>query len=404
MVRASGSPSKFWRAVKILKRQRVPAPPIHGVRGVAFTTEDKAEAFAETLERQCSPIYENVDVNRIGRIHRRVRDFLTAEEDKESIRPTSPEEVKAIVKSFRSNRAPGPDGITYRALKHAPRKFVMHMTNICNAMLRLRHFPSQWKQAGVAMIRKPGQPPHWPQNYRPISLLPVTGNIADRIILTRLREETDDFDVIPNCHFGCIEPASPRQWTDSYTPFSAGGPSRSSWKDSGPQRGQVQQEYRNPCCSVSTPDIPTNAHVNLAMYADDGCIFSRTGTQSGELPSIPIEKTTAVLFSIGGRRRRRHGNPAKLTCRGGIIPWQQQVKYLGVTLDSRVNWVAHIHRVPDRGRQMLGTLNPLMVRREKLDPSSPHPPCGQPLRPHTSGNSKRSRIGHCIGPSTLPGS
>ncbi|GJQ65677.1 hypothetical protein Trydic_g7764 [Trypoxylus dichotomus] len=51
------------------------------------------------------------------------------------------------------------------------------------------------------------------------------------------------------------------------------------------------------------------------------------------------EKSAAVLFSIGGRRRRKHGNPAELTFQGGIIPWQQQVKYLGVTLDSRVNWV-----------------------------------------------------------------
>ncbi|GJQ75554.1 hypothetical protein Trydic_g17638 [Trypoxylus dichotomus] len=125
----------------------------------------------------------------------------TAKEDEYSIRPTSPEEVKAIIKSFQSNKTPGQHGITYRALKHALRKFVMHMTNICNATLRLRHFPSQWKQADVVMITKPGQPANWPQNYRPISLLPVMGKITDRIILTRLQEETDDLDVIPNCQF-----------------------------------------------------------------------------------------------------------------------------------------------------------------------------------------------------------
>ncbi|GJQ65586.1 hypothetical protein Trydic_g7684 [Trypoxylus dichotomus] len=61
-----------------------------------------------------------------------------------------------MVKSFRSTKAPGPDGVTYRALKHAPKKFVMHMTNIFNAMLRLPHFPSQWMLADVAMIPKRG--------------------------------------------------------------------------------------------------------------------------------------------------------------------------------------------------------------------------------------------------------
>ncbi|GJQ65017.1 hypothetical protein Trydic_g23195 [Trypoxylus dichotomus] len=141
MGRASEIPSEFWKAVKVLKRQRVPVPLIHGSRGVAFTTEDKAEGFAEALERQYSTVYENADVDRIGRIHRQVRDLLTAEEDEEPIRPSSPEEVKAIVKSFRPNKAPGPDGI---ALSSMP------------PSLRLRHFPSQWKQADVAMIPKPG--------------------------------------------------------------------------------------------------------------------------------------------------------------------------------------------------------------------------------------------------------
>ncbi|GJQ73986.1 hypothetical protein Trydic_g12732, partial [Trypoxylus dichotomus] len=96
MIRASDSPSEFWRAVMVMKRQRVPVPPIHGARGVAFTTVDKAEAFTETLERQCSAVYENMNVNQIGRIQQRVRDILTAEEDEDPIRPTSPEEVKAV--------------------------------------------------------------------------------------------------------------------------------------------------------------------------------------------------------------------------------------------------------------------------------------------------------------------
>ncbi|GJQ87474.1 hypothetical protein Trydic_g23136 [Trypoxylus dichotomus] len=40
-------------------------------------------------------------------------------------------------------------------------------------MLRLRYFPSLWKQADVVMSLKPGQSANWPQNYRPISLFPV---------------------------------------------------------------------------------------------------------------------------------------------------------------------------------------------------------------------------------------
>ncbi|GJQ65035.1 hypothetical protein Trydic_g10075, partial [Trypoxylus dichotomus] len=44
--------NKLFAAVKAKKKQRAPLLPIHGARGVAF---------AETLERQCSPVYEDAD-------------------------------------------------------------------------------------------------------------------------------------------------------------------------------------------------------------------------------------------------------------------------------------------------------------------------------------------------------
>ncbi|GJQ79545.1 hypothetical protein Trydic_g16392 [Trypoxylus dichotomus] len=85
--------------------------------------------------------------------------------------------------------------------------------------------------------------------------------------------------------------------------------------------------------------------------------------------AVHPQKSTAVLFAIGGRRRRKYGNASDLTFQRGIIPWQREVTYLGVTLNSRVNWAAHIHRVLDRGRKMFGTLYPMIVGRGRLDAS-----------------------------------
>ncbi|GJQ79544.1 hypothetical protein Trydic_g16391 [Trypoxylus dichotomus] len=87
--------------------------------------------------------------------------------------------------SFRPTKAPGPDGVTYRALKHAPKKFVMHITNICNAMLRLRHFPSQWKLADVAMIAR--TVPQLAAELPAHQSSSVMSKIADQIILERPR-------------------------------------------------------------------------------------------------------------------------------------------------------------------------------------------------------------------------
>ncbi|GJQ87758.1 hypothetical protein Trydic_g10067 [Trypoxylus dichotomus] len=123
------------------------------------------------------------------------------------------------------------------------------------------------------------------------------------------------------------------------------------------------------------------------MYADDVCIYTRS--RDARIIDRRLQealdalqtwyarwriavhpgKSTAVLFSRSGRRRKKHGNPSELTILGGVVPWHSQTKYLGLTMDSRLNWGAHINRVIDRGRQMAGTLAPLMNGRSKLDPA-----------------------------------
>ncbi|GJQ79305.1 hypothetical protein Trydic_g16172 [Trypoxylus dichotomus] len=105
---ASESTSSFWRAAKIMKKRSAPMPPIHGTRGIALTTEDKAEAFAEALERQCSPNYENADVDHIGRVHHRIRTIFAEEEDEEPLPPASPGEILASSRPCVQTRPPEP--------------------------------------------------------------------------------------------------------------------------------------------------------------------------------------------------------------------------------------------------------------------------------------------------------
>ncbi|KAJ8963908.1 hypothetical protein NQ317_006923 [Molorchus minor] len=42
----------LWKTQKILRTARRPIPPIHGERGLVYTKQDKAEAFADSLEMQ----------------------------------------------------------------------------------------------------------------------------------------------------------------------------------------------------------------------------------------------------------------------------------------------------------------------------------------------------------------
>jgi hypothetical protein len=72
------------------------------------------------------------------------------------------------------------------------------------------------------------------------------------------------------------------------------------------------------------------------------------------------DKTRAVYFST--RLRRGEVCP---TLKGQIIEFVNNVKYLGVTLDKRMTWKAHIDWSVTKALQTLGQIYPLL-KSEKL--------------------------------------
>ncbi|GJQ79611.1 hypothetical protein Trydic_g16453 [Trypoxylus dichotomus] len=333
--------------------------------GVAFTSEDKAEAFAETLGRQCSAVYENVDVNRIGRIHRRVRDILTTEDDEDPIRPTLPEEEETDDLDVIPNCQLG-----FRRGHSTTRQDLRIVEQIKEGFNRREYTGAIFLDVAKAFDKV------WHQGLLWKTHLQGKGQTSDPLL----------------------------------------SPQEDLQNQAGRTAAYVEDSYSRSAARVSALTLAVQ-HLhqqhpdNSAHQPGDTALDTLHDWYAKWRIAVHPEKSTAVLFAKGDRRRRNHGNPAELTFQGGIISWQQQVRYLGVTLD--LNWAAHIHRVLDRGRQMSGTFYPLMVGRGKLDPSLKTRIYETVLRPiityaidapHTSGNSKCSRIGRCVRPSTHPGS
>jgi hypothetical protein len=48
------------------------------------------------------------------------------------------------------------------------------------------------------------------------------------------------------------------------------------------------------------------------------------------------------------------------------IQWVETARYLGATLDKRLNWSAHVNKLRKRAAQGLGVLGPLLNRRSGL--------------------------------------
>ena len=74
-------------------------------------------------------------------------------------------------------------------------------------------------------------------------------------------------------------------------------------------------------------------------------------------------KSAAVLFA---RRRDAHSSIRPITMSGKEIPWELKTKYLGVTLDHRLQFTEHIKTVRNRAAFALGRLHYLLNARSKL--------------------------------------
>jgi len=87
-------------------------------------------------------------------------------------------------------------------LRNLSRNALIHLTQLFNHLLRLGHFPTNWKTAKVIPIPKPNKPHTDPNSYRPISLLSTLGKLFERIIAARLTSFVQQHQLIPYFQFG----------------------------------------------------------------------------------------------------------------------------------------------------------------------------------------------------------
>jgi len=195
----SPTDNTLWKATKQLKFLQAPVPPIRKLNNEwALSDKDKANVFATHL----ADVFRAVQ----GHIDGDVEDFITSPcQMPLPIRAFTPAEFKAELTRLNTRKAPGYDLISGQILKRLPRKTVVLFTVVFNRMLTLSYFPILWNYAEIIMILKPGKPPHEPNSYRPITVLPVTSKLFERLLLQRINEEHDPSTLLPSHQFGFRE-------------------------------------------------------------------------------------------------------------------------------------------------------------------------------------------------------
>ncbi|KAL4089526.1 hypothetical protein QTP88_024547 [Uroleucon formosanum] len=192
----------LWKTTrKILKTKSISFPIKKSDGSLAINDKEKAETHRQHLSEVFTP--NNFT---IPSIENKIYDFLDSPLPMTlPPKPFTPNGIKYHIQKFPLGKSPGHDLITAEIARKLPDKAIIHLTHIFNAILRISHFPIQWKLATIILFPKPNKPIDNPSSYRPISLLPFFSKLFEKLILTRIYPIIKEKKLIPDTQFGFRE-------------------------------------------------------------------------------------------------------------------------------------------------------------------------------------------------------
>lgn len=431
--------NSLWKMSKLLRKKYEPMPPFKDNLKTYFTDREKADLLVNHFEKvhriEESSLTEQKKIESI--IRQKLANTVKIPSQDLKWLLTTPGEVLAEIKKLSVNKAPGSDEIHNILIKNLPLKAIVQFMYIINAIIKLCHWPAQWKHAQVVPIRKVGKDPTDFKNYRPVSLLSTLGKTTERLILKRINKISNKLNTHDPHQFGFkekhsttqqvariatdviegfkkknttvmvlldIEKAFDRVWQEGllYKMNIAGYPDymlqlissyltnrTMSVKINNSKSPKRQIAAGVPQGSVLGPklfiiymqDMPQFPNTKLSLFADDTAIYARSHyaqaanyllqCHTSKIEKffntwkikINAQKTEQIVFS---RKFTNNHIFSPLKIAGATIKPQQVVKYLGVQLDARLNYQAHIQNLINKGYKACRLLYPLLKNNSAL--------------------------------------
>ena len=97
----------------------------------------------------------------------------------------SPVKIESVLKSLKTGKATGPDGINNRILRELSKDHAVPFCSLFNQSTETGIFPQCWKVVHACLIFKNGDP-SLPSNYRPVSLLCTPAKVMERAVFKYL--------------------------------------------------------------------------------------------------------------------------------------------------------------------------------------------------------------------------
>ena len=92
---------------------------------------------------------------------------------------------------MRNSKAIGPDSMATIHLKHFGPKALQLLSNVIAHSFSTGRMPMVWKTANVTPLQKPNKPAENPDSYRPVSILSPVARLAERLLLTEVKDSTN---------------------------------------------------------------------------------------------------------------------------------------------------------------------------------------------------------------------
>ena len=167
----------FWRYVNSNRKSKSSIPDLKKPDGSkAVTDEEKAEV----LNSQFSSVFTAEDLTNLPEPHP-----LNLIQKLDTIEINSSDVIKKL-KSLRSDKAPGPDGIHPHLLKTLAETFGPILTKIYNISLQHKQLPPTWKNATITAIFKRKGSKSEAMNYRPVSLTSVPCKVMESLVVDNI--------------------------------------------------------------------------------------------------------------------------------------------------------------------------------------------------------------------------
>lgn len=202
----------YWSEIKKLSKYKSnisSTPEMVYNNNIYYTDQEKSSTFKDYFEETYKfTINDNFDNTNLNLINEWYDNFFNTDplinDDDNNTNITEEEYYNTL--SSGKNTAPGHDFISRNTLRKLEHSIHLEIINIYNYCLKNHHFPTEWKTGIIITIPKPNQDHSHPQNYRPITLLPVIGKNLEKILKKRLSNEIDQH--IPQNQFGFRQKSS----------------------------------------------------------------------------------------------------------------------------------------------------------------------------------------------------